>query len=136
MQFTSMALLIYISLFCALAITIPTWRAVLTLFAGRRSNSFTPSGADISPLFERICRAHANCYENFPLIGGLLLLALATGRADITNGLALYFIGARLVQTLVHILSTAEIMVNIRFTMYYIQLVIAFIWIIQLAQGF
>ena len=128
------ALLGYITITALLALAIPTWRAVLTVFAGRKSNSFTPSGTDISPLFERVCRAHANCYENFPLIGGMLILALLTETTQITNALAGYLLAARLLQSIVHIISTNEVMVTIRFTLYYVQLLIIFSWIIKYVQ--
>ena len=129
MKVTMWALLGYIAWTAILVFVIPSWRAWLTLSGTRRSNSFSPSGADISPQFERLCRAHANCYENFPIFGGLLILALVTEMTHVTEGLAMYLLAARVVQSSVHIASTSEMMVNLRFSLFYTQLVFAFIWI-------
>ncbi len=71
-------------------------RTSLTLTGKRQPNSFDPGGADVSPFSNRLCRAHANCYESFPIFGGLLLLAIATNNTAITDGMAAYFVAQAL----------------------------------------
>lgn len=126
---TAVALIAYISLIFILTLVIILWRAGLTMSGARRSNSFTPSGADVAPWYQRLCRAHANCYEHFPIFGGLLLLALATQNTQLTNATALYWLAARLGQTLVHLASNRSLVVNVRFSFFLTQMLIALYWI-------
>lgn len=81
----------------------------------KKANSFNPDGSDVSNFSNRLCRAHANCYEGFPIFGGLLLLAIASDTMAITNGLAYILIGARLGQSFIHLASTSVVAVFVRF---------------------
>ena len=81
-------------------------------------------------IFRAACAAlNANMYEFFPVYGGILLLALGTGHTEITNGLAMIFLGARALQTLVHVLSTSIIAVQARFFFFLVQFFIAIFWV-------
>lgn len=91
-------------------------------------NEFRPDNANLSPFMQRLARAHANCIEGLPLFGGLLLLALATQRTGITDALAPWLLGARVLQSSVHIASTSVPAVNIRFAAFCVQMVIALVW--------
>ena len=106
-------------------------RTQLTLSGNRAANSFAPDGADVSPFVNRLCRAHANCYEGFPIFGGLLLLALATDTTAITDGFAYYFIAARILQSVTHLASSSVLAVQARFAFFLVQFVIAIMWILQ-----
>jgi len=125
------ALLAYVILFLGLLATLGMLRVYLTATGAKAPNSFDPSGKDVSPFSGRLCRTHANCYECFPIFGGLLLLALATGNTAITDGLAYYFIGARVLQAVVHLASTSNLAVQVRFAFFLAQIVIAVIWILD-----
>lgn len=81
---------------------------------------------------QRLARAHMNCIEGLPVFGGLLLLAVATSKTEITDPLAGWFVRARLVQSVTHLISTAAMAVNIRFTAFSIQLVIGAFWALNL----
>ena len=129
---TAMALLGYIALFVALTFALVIPRAVLVLMGRRAANAFTPGGTELSPLAARIARAHANCYENFPLIGGLMLLALVTGQAAVTDALAPWFLAARVAQATVHLISTGVWMVQVRFAFFALQLGIGCVWVVGL----
>ncbi len=126
---TSTAFLGYLLLMLALIIVITTYRSVLTLSGKHAANNFKTTGDDISEFSARLCRAHANCYENFPLFGGILLFALASGQTAITDGLALTLLGARVLQSLTHIISTSVVAVFARFGFYLVQLVIIALWL-------
>jgi len=111
---------------------------LLTLMEGIRSqlvlrgkvpaNGFTPDNAGLSPFMQRLARAHANCVENLPIVGGLLLVALVTGRTAVTDPLAWVLLGARLVQSLVHLASLSPAAVMVRFTAFAVQVIIALYW--------
>lgn len=125
------ALLGYIIWTLALLIMLGSVRVSLSLTGKRAANSFAPDGADVSPFVNRLCRAHANCYESFPIFGGLLLLAIATGHNAITDGLAYYFIGARVLQSVTQLASSSNFAVRIRFAFFIVQILIGIFWIVQ-----
>jgi len=106
----------------------------LTLTGKRAPNSFAPDGADVSPLVNRLCRAHANSYEGFPIFGGLMLLAIALDATTITDGLAMVLIGARVLQALTHLTCTSNLAVQVCFTFFLVQVVIAAWWVWQFVQ--
>lgn len=136
MQTTALALSGYIAWYLVLYLAIVSVRGFLATSGKREANSFSTDGSDISDLSARICRAHANCYESFAFIGGAMLLAIATGSTDITDGLALVLLAARLAQSVVHIASGSALGAQIRFGFFFVQLAIAGYWIVLLACKF
>ena len=131
MSATTTALLAYIAWMLVLLSMIAAIRVSLTLSGKKAANSFDPSGADVSPFSNRLCRAHANCYESFPILGGLLLLAIATDNTAITDGLAYYLVGARVLQSAMHLSSPGNLAVNARFAFFLAQFGIAVWWVVQ-----
>lgn len=131
MNLTAFALTGYITWFLILLSSIVMIHTVLTLSGKRRANSFSPSGDDVSNFKLRLHRAHANCYESMPYIGGLLLLALATDTTAITDPLAIPLLVARILQSSIHLLSTRNLAVMARFTFLTIQIAICFYWAIK-----
>ena len=107
-------------------------RAQLVLRGKVPANGFTPDNANLSPFMQRLARAHANCLENLPIFGGLLLIAIATNHTTITDPLAYVFIGARVFQSLVHLVSVSSTAVTIRFTAYSVQIAIGLYWTFKL----
>ena len=81
-----------------------------------------------APFMRRLARAHANCVEGLPVFGGLLLVALVTGRTEVTDALAPWLLGARIVQSGIHLASTSVIAVNARFTAFAVQMGIGVYW--------
>ncbi len=128
---THMALLGYIGLFLVLLLILAGLRTLLTLNGTKKANDFAPTGEDAGAFSRRLVRAHANMYEFFPVFGGVLLYALATGQTEATNGLAMIFLGARVLQTLVHLLSTSIIAVQARFFFFLVQFFIAAYWLLN-----
>jgi uncharacterized MAPEG superfamily protein len=115
---------------CALReLAVEISRTYLVLAKGHRVTQFKPDGADVSPFMYRLCRAHANCVENFPIFGGFLILALVTQQTKITDGLALYFLAARFLQSITHLISSKTLAINLRLMFYAIQLIIGCIWL-------
>jgi hypothetical protein len=125
------ALLGYITWMLALLALLASIRVSLSLGGKKAPNSFDPGGADVSPFSNRLCRAHANCYEHFPIFGGLLLLAIATDATAVTDGLAYYFLGARVLQSMVHLISTSNLAVQVRFAFFLAQFLIGIWWVLQ-----
>jgi uncharacterized MAPEG superfamily protein len=122
--------------YAAWTVFLVTWivllRTVYVLSGKRAANSFAPWGEDLSPFSGRLCRAHANCYENIAVFAALILLAMVTGHGDITDPLARWVLAARVAQSMVHLVSISEIAVTLRVTFLLAQLGIEAYWIVQL----
>jgi hypothetical protein len=132
MNTTLFALLGYFSLILLLLIFLLSYRTALVMQKQKAANAFKPDGSDVEGFPLRLTRALANCVESFPLIGGLMLFALATSSSSVTDELAYPLLVARLAQSLVHLISTSVVAVQLRFCFFVLQLVICGVWIVQL----
>jgi uncharacterized MAPEG superfamily protein len=92
------------------------------------ANEFRPDNSNLSPFMRRLARAHANCVESVPIFGILLIAALLSNRAGITNLLAPWLLAARLIQSCVHLASLSVAAVNVRFVAFAVQIAIAVYW--------
>ena len=99
------------------------------------SNGFQPDNGNLSPFMQRLARAHANCLEGLPVFGGLLVVAIITGRAGVTDPLAPWLMAARVAQTSIHLASLSVMAVNLRFTAFVVQTVIGVVWAWRLLAG-
>ena len=99
-------------------------RRWLLIFAGRAALvSFpgdTPHGSEA---YRRATRAHANCIENLPIFGAIVLTAAA---ADLTpphmDALAVATMAGRIVQTSIHmLLPETNATVAVRFSFFLLQ---------------
>ena len=100
---------------------------------GKALNQFHSDGRDMAAAGLRVTRAHANAIENLALPAAIMLLAIATNNGDVTNGLATVFLGCRILQSIVHMISTSGPMVMIRGGLFTAQNVILIIWVIDLS---
>ena len=107
-------------------------RTQLVLRGEVPANAFTPDNAGLSPFMQRLARAHANCIESLPVFGGLLLVAIATDRTAITDPFAYLLLGARLLQSLVHLASVSARAVTIRFSAFAVQMAVGLYWSFEL----
>jgi len=127
---TVLALIGYVSWFLVLLVMIEISRAFIVIQTGRSANAFLPDGSDVSPFVNRLSRAHANCYESFPFVGGILLFAIASGNTEETDSMALWLLGARIAQSGIHLFSGAAAFAQIRFVFFVIQIAIVVYWLI------
>ncbi len=104
-------------------------RGYLVLAGRARSNEFKPDNSNLSPFMQRLARAQANCVEGLPIFGGLLVVALATTRTGATDALAPWLLGARIVQSSIHLASTSVVAVNARFAAFAMQMAIGAYWV-------
>ena len=132
MNNSALALLLYAAWTLLLLGGIAVLRGGLTVSGKRTANSFSVSGDDVSPFSARLCRAHANCYENLPVFGSIVLVAILTGNTHITEQLALWATAARICQSTVHLISTGNLAVQIRFAFLFSQVLIQAWWLVRL----
>jgi uncharacterized MAPEG superfamily protein len=135
MQNSTLALLGFAAWTLALLGGIAVLRGTLVSLGKRAANSFAVTGEDVSAFSARLCRAHANCYENLPAFACLVLIALVTGHGEITEPLALYVLAARVAQSTSHLISTRSRVVLLRFAFLLVQYVIQVAWIVQLLRA-
>jgi len=72
-----------------LLILIETLRSRLIVTKAIAANEFKPDNSNLSPFMQRLAWTHANCVESLPIFSVLLIVALLTNRAGVTNPLAL-----------------------------------------------
>jgi uncharacterized MAPEG superfamily protein len=128
---TAVALLGFAALQIVLVIMLGGFRTAL-VFGGKKSASgFNPSGEDLEGFGRRLTRAHANCYENLPVAGAVMLYSIATDQTAITDPAAMIFLGARIAQSLTHLISTTRPFVLIRFAFFIVQIGLLAFWLLQ-----
>lgn len=135
MSTTAIALTGFIIWYLLLYLIMGGLRISYVISGRRKPNSFGPDNAGVSPFAERLARAHANCYESFAFIGGLMLLAMVSGHAAITAPLAFVVLGARIVQSCVHLVSTSPMAVQVRFAFFLVQFAIGWYWAVSLLMA-
>lgn len=129
---SSVALVGFIAWALLLLVLMEVIRSQLVIRHKVPANAFTPDNASLSPFMQRLARAHANCVEGLPIFGGLLLVAIATGRNSITDPLAYVFLTCRIFQSLVHLVSVSATAVTVRFTAFAAQMGIGVYWAFRL----
>ncbi|MDZ7628119.1 MAG: MAPEG family protein [Parvularculaceae bacterium] len=131
---TSVALLGFAGWTILMVLLLGVTRTGLVFAGKKKSNEFKATGEDLGSFGYRATRVHANCYENLPAAAAVMLYAIATSQTAITDPFALAFIGLRVAQSSVHLLSTAPLMVSIRFALYIAQNAILIYWILALVH--
>lgn len=99
------------------------WRRILS---GRASISeWRADQAQGNERYRRAMRAHMNCVENLPVYGAVVLAVVATGvSSPLLDWLALTLLGARVIQSLLHIaVEPTELIAGTRFLFYFVQIV-------------
>ena len=128
MQPSVAAVLGFICWALALLVLMEVIRSKMVAAGEVAANGFNPENSNLSPFMQRLARAHANCIEGLPIFGGLLLVAVVSGNSSITDPLAFVLLGARIVQSMIHLSSTSPGAVTARFIAFATQMVIAAYW--------
>jgi uncharacterized MAPEG superfamily protein len=118
------ALIAYALWAVVLVIAVGLWRTVLIMRGKARANSFTSGTPHGSDAYWRINRAHLNTVENLPIFAAIVLSGWVVGQETANfNRLAAIVVAARIVQSLIHILSGSVTAVALRFLAFAVQLV-------------
>ncbi|MDX1304671.1 MAPEG family protein [Photobacterium sp.] len=132
---TIIALLGFIAWALFLLVLMESIRSKMVLTKEVAPNGFNPENSNLSSFMQRLARAHANCIEGLPIFGGLMIAALVTSNAAITDPLAYIFLGARIVQSLIHLASLSPAAVTMRFSAFAVQMIIGVYWCYQLLEA-
>lgn len=128
MTTTATALIYLVMWSVALTVLLIGVRAGAVSRGEKALNAFQADGRDLGGLGLRVTRAHANSLENLACAASLMLLAVATGHSDVTDGLAMALVACRVGQSVVHIASGAMGAVLVRATLFSAQVAIWVIW--------
>ena len=132
MSVSLLALLGFVAWTLLLLVLMEVVRSKLVLTGEVAANGFNPDNTNLSPFMQRLARAHANCIEGLPVFGGLLLIAVVANKTHVTDPLASVLLGARVVQSCIHLASLSSAAVTARFTAFAVQVVIAVYWVVML----
>jgi len=117
-----------------LVLLVVNQRGLLVMSGRMKVNVFAADGSNTPGAFgQRLVRVHANCVENVPLFCAVLLYAMVTQQTVITDPLAPTLLVARIVQSIVHLLSTSALAVWLRFAAFFVQLIILIWWLLRLS---
>ena len=80
--------------------------------------------------YKRAMRAHANCVENLPVFGAIVLgLHVGNVGSALVNALAVAVLVGRIMQSLVHVCFVqTDIVISVRFGFFFVQ-VVSFLWL-------
>jgi uncharacterized MAPEG superfamily protein len=94
------------------------------IFAGKAELRHFPGDEPHgSPSYRRAMRAHANCVENLPVFGAIVLAGVASGaQSPALDALAVLVVAARILQSSVHLASGANPAIAVRFAFLVAQL--------------
>lgn len=111
------------------------YRAAMVLSFSKKADAWTRGRDPEQPaVFTRVADAYANCLEMLPMFGAVILAAAVLDKSDITNGLALLFIAARVGQSVAHVISVHHLMIFfVRFPLFMVQAVVLVWWLLKLA---
>jgi uncharacterized MAPEG superfamily protein len=126
------ALLLFAAWTLLLMLTYVTYRTTQVMRGSSAASWTRGSGYEVPDFVKRAENAHANCVENLPVYGAIVLAAYVMGKPGVVDATALWFLLARLGQSITHIAGVNHVMVLVRATFYTIQVLIMFDAIRQL----
>jgi uncharacterized MAPEG superfamily protein len=105
--------------------TVGVYRWVRILFAKVGIASFRSDQLEGEDWYRRGTRAHANCIENLPVFGAIVVVITAIGlEGPMVDSLCIAILAARVVQSTVHVSHVqTDAFVAVRFSFYSVQLV-------------
>jgi len=119
-----------------LTVGVYRWREIL---AGRKAISGFPADpVDGADWYRRGTRAHANCIENLPVFGAIVVALNASGvGGSLVDYLSIGIVIARVCQSTVHVcLVQGNAAVAVRFSFFSVQLVSFMVLIAMIGAGY
>ncbi len=128
------ALLGFTGLTILLAFGYVSYRIGLVLTFKAAANAWTREAETWKDpaIVTRLHHAHLNCVENLPLFAAVVLAAFATQQIAVIDELAMVYLGLRLAQSALHVISTAPAFVFIRANLWIAQMALLSYWVLKL----
>ncbi len=107
-----------------LMVTVGVYRWTQILLGRKRIGAFRSDQVEGDDWYRRSMRAHANCVENLPVFGAVVLALSASGvSGPAVDRLSMAVLAARVVQSSIHVShAQTDAFVSVRFTFFCIQL--------------
>ena len=104
--------------------TVGVYRWIAILLGRQRIGAFRSDQLEGNDWYRRSVRAHANCIENLPVFGAIVLALQVSGISGPTvDRLCIAVLAARLVQSTIHVSHVqTDAFVSVRFSFFCIQL--------------
>ena len=119
-------------LVCVLAVV----RGALVLTGRKRATEFPAGVQHGGDAYWRLNRAHLNTLENLPIFAALVLAGVAAhASSPLFRTLPQVIVGARVMQSLVHLSSGRAIAINVRFTFFLVQVVSMFMLAVEVLRA-
>ncbi|MGH8462371.1 MAG: MAPEG family protein [Stenotrophobium sp.] len=125
------ALLLFTAWTLLLMFTYVGYRVVLVFAGKKKANAWTRgTQADDPGFIVRASHAHVNCTENLPVFAAIVLAAWALNKSAVVDHVAIYFLAARVAQSLVHLIGVSHWLVFLRGNLFIAQALLCFyrIW--------
>jgi uncharacterized MAPEG superfamily protein len=113
--------------------TVGVYRWIAILLGRQRIGAFRSDQLEGDDWYRRSVRAHANCIENLPVFGAIVLALYVSGvSGPSVDRLCIAVLAARVVQSTIHVSHVqTDAFVSVRFSFFCVQLV-AFLTLIVL----
>lgn len=113
-----------------LLVTVGVYRWSRILSGRTPIREFRADQVEGTDFYKRAMRAHANCVENLPVFGAIVLALQASGTSGaLVDRICLAILGARIAQSLVHVsFVQGNTAVSVRFSFFFVQIA-GFLWL-------
>ena len=107
-----------------LMVTVGIYRWIEILLGRKRIAAFRSDQVEGDDWYRRSMRAHANCIENLPVFGAIVMALYAIGvSGPAVDGLSMAVLAARVVQSTIHVSHVqTDAFVSVRFLLFCVQL--------------
>ena len=125
------AVLVYAAWTLLLPIGYAAIRVPLIAAGKKRADNWERGRPNDDPsVLVRAKNAHLNCTENFAVFAAVVIVAALVGKIAVADAVAAYVVYARFAQSIVHMMGTSMLLIGLRGTFYFVQVVLIFymIW--------
>jgi len=104
--------------------TVGVYRWIEILLGRKRIGAFSSDQVEGGDWYRRSMRAHANCIENLPVFGAIVLALCASGvSGPAVDRLCMAVLAARVVQSTIHVSHVqTDAFVSVRYSLFCVQL--------------
>ncbi|HWU67439.1 MAG TPA: MAPEG family protein [Stenotrophobium sp.] len=121
------ALLLFTVWTLLLMFTYVGYRVILVFAGKKKADAWTRGAQTDDPGFVvRASHAHLNCVENLPIFAAIVLAAYALNKSAVVDQVAIYYLAARVLQSLVHLSGVSHWRVFVRGNLFIIQGLLCF----------
>lgn len=116
-----------------LVLVVATTRMINSLTGAKKPmNEFSPAGEDMPGFGQRATRAHLNCLEALPIFAAVVVAAGLSDQFAVMEGTVMCVLYARIIQSVIHLISTNLVMVLVRGGLFFAQVALMIYYAVQM----